>query len=267
MESNGDANISYTKHGHQGICYQLAPSPSPGQRPSTPTKKLINGNLFAVPSPLLGLIIKGRDNQPSGANAMSGQGKQAKTITKTQEKLILKHLESSRYPERDKVAFLLSVKAGLRVGEIAALTWSSVTDGEGNITDEINITNQISKGKRSGRSVPMNKELQRALIALQANRGSFATPESKIIYSERGGGFSANSLAQWFSRKYRKIGFEGVSSHSGRRTLITRAAQKISTVGGSLRDIQFLAGHSSLVTTQRYVEANEAAKRRIVQLV
>jgi integrase/recombinase XerD len=45
--------------------------------------------------------------------------------------------------------------------------------------------------------------------------------------------------------------FDGASFHSGRRTFITRAAKGIVEAGGSLRDIQELAGHSNLATTQR----------------
>ena len=37
--------------------------------------------------------------------------------------------------------------------------------------------------------------------------------------------------------------------------------------GGSLRDVQQLAGHSSLATTQRYIEGSSDAKRRIVDLI
>ena len=57
------------------------------------------------------------------------------------------------------------------------------------------------------------------------------------------------------------------SSHSGRRTFITNSARKISTVGGSLRDVQMLAGHSNLRTTQRYIEPNPEAQLKIVELV
>jgi integrase/recombinase XerD len=38
-------------------------------------------------------------------------------------------------------------------------------------------------------------------------------------------------------------------------------------VGGSLRDVQLLAGHSALGTTQRYIEADGMAQRKIVQIV
>jgi integrase/recombinase XerD len=66
---------------------------------------------------------------------------------------------------------------------------------------------------------------------------------------------------------YRKLGFTGASSHSGRRTFITHAARKIIQCGGSLRDVQELAGHASLATTQRYIAGDAEAKRRVVALV
>ena len=62
-------------------------------------------------------------------------------------------------------------------------------------------------------------------------------------------------------RWYGDLGFDGCSSHSGRRTFITNAAQKISTVGGSMRDTQMLARHTSLNMTMRYVEADKDAMR------
>ena len=63
-----------------------------------------------------------------------------------------------------------------------------------------------------------------------------------------------------------KLGLEGASSHSGRRTLVTRCAKNFVAAGGSLRDVQELAGHASLATTQRYIQGDTAAKRRVVDL-
>ena len=75
------------------------------------------------------------------------------------------------------------------------------------------------------------------------------------------------AVAMWFQRLYETLGFEDCFSHSGRRTFITKAARKVSEASGSLRGVQQLAGHSSLQTTQRYVEGDTYAKRKLVNLI
>ena len=194
------------------------------------------------------------------------QGKQAKIISRTQEQAILRHLQQTRHPERDTAMFLLSIKAGLRAKEIAEITWAMVTDAEGQVTGALALENRASKGK-SGRRVPMHRDLQEALSTLQAKRGEKGQGDWPVIYSERGRGMSAASVKEWFLRLYDTLGMAGCSSHSGRRTFITRAARKVSTVGGSVRDVQQLAGHASLTATQRYIEGSSDAKSKLVQLV
>ena len=193
-------------------------------------------------------------------------GKQAKVLTEAQQKAVLAYLETTRHSARDKVAFLLSVKAGLRAIEIAGLQWRHLTDVEGNLADAITITDEVAKGNKGGRVVVMNKHLKCALTDLQALK--MRDPLGPVFYSERKrGNVASQTIIDWFSSLYEKLGFEGASSHSGRRTFITNAAKKITTVGGSLRDVQNLAGHASLQTTQRYIESDEEAKRKIVDLV
>lgn len=153
--------------------------------------------------------------------------------------------------------FLLSVRAGLRAREIAALTWSMVTDAEGRLADAIELTNGASKG-RSGRPIPICKQLRAALEALVRSSGP-------VITGRDGGTMTANAVTVWFHRLFEGMGFDGASSHSGRRTAITRWARNIVEAGGSLRDVQELAGHSSLSTTQRYIAVNEDAKRKVVE--
>jgi integrase len=193
-------------------------------------------------------------------------GKQAKVLTKAQIDAVLGYLASTRYPQRDRVTFLLSVKAGLRAKEIASLTWEMVTDAEGRLADSISLTNAASKGKRGGRVIPLNKELKAALEALQAEPVS-SRPSPFVIATERSVKTSSYAIVNMFAGWYRSLGFSGASSHSGRRTAITGWARRISSVGGSLRDVQILAGHSALGTTQRYIEASESAKKRVVELV
>jgi integrase len=193
-------------------------------------------------------------------------GRQAKTLSKPQTDAVLAYLTTTRYPVRDRVIFLLSVKAGLRAKEIASLTWAMVTDAEGRLADLISLTDKASKG-RSGRSIPVNKELKTALSALNEEAKASPRPSPFVVTSERGGPTSAAVVVNKFAGWYRALGFVGASSHSGRRTFITNAARRISTVGGSLRDVQLLAGHSALGTTQRYIEADGAAQRKIVELI
>ena len=55
------------------------------------------------------------------------QGKQAKVGSPTQERAILGFLDTTRYPARDRVMFLFSMKAGLRAKEMASLTCCEVS--------------------------------------------------------------------------------------------------------------------------------------------
>jgi len=194
-------------------------------------------------------------------------GKQAKIITDKQTRAILAELETRRYPARDRVMFLLSMRAGLRAKEIACVTWSMVTDAEGEVADAIGLENRAAKGKRGGRIVPMHPDLKAALIALHRERGERVRPDLPIVHSERHRGLSPAAVAVWFHRLYASLGMVGCSSHSGRRTFITRAARRIGEVGGSLRDIQQLAGHASLGTTARYIEGDHEAQRKVVALI
>src|SRR5882672_9681710 len=193
-----------------------------------------------------------------------GLAKQAKTLTKGQIEAVLGYLATTRWPTRNRVIFLLSTKAGLRAKEIASLTWRMVTDAGGQIGQAIHLENAASKGL-SGRVIPMNDELRTALAAYA--KTTIIASSSFLIESERSYRMSAQAIVNLFWRWYQHIGFDGCSSHSGRRTFITNTARKISTVGGSLRDVQMLAGHTNLRTTQRYIEANPEAQMKIVELV
>jgi integrase len=195
-------------------------------------------------------------------------GKQAKTLTKAQVESVTSFLLTRRHGLRDQTIFLLSIRAGLRAKEIANLKWAMVLGADGEVGESIHMTNEASKG-RSGRIVPLNKQLRGNLVQmlnLAKQDRHFGPKTAYVITTERAGYTSAQAVVNMFKRWYRDLGLLGCSSHSGRRTFITNAARKISTVGGSLRDVQMLAGHSSLAVTQRYIECDSEAQRRIVDI-
>ncbi len=192
------------------------------------------------------------------------QGKQAKTLTAAQTKAILIHLEGTRWAERNRLIFLLSVKAGLRAKEIANLTWPMVTASDSSISDIIQLQDKASKGD-GGRTIPMNKDLKSALESYRD--APYRKSGDYVLTSERANHMSASAISNWFRDMYGKLGYEGCSSHSGRRTFVTNGAKRIVEAGGSLRDIQQLVGHKSLQTTQRYIEGDTAAKRRVVDMI
>lgn len=115
-----------------------------------------------------------------------------------------------------------------------------ITDPEGQLGTAIHLRNTASKGK-SGRVIPLNKELRAALRNLQKQRNK----SPYIITTERSERTSPSAIVNLLAAWFRLLGLRGCSSHSGRRTFITNAVRKISTVGGSLRDVQVLAGHKA----------------------
>ena len=137
-----------------------------------------------------------------------GIGKQAKILNAKQQTMVLAYLENTRYPLRNKIMFLLSFKAGLRAKEISQLTWSMVCDGEGYISDCINLPNNASKGKYSGRIIPIHKDLKKLLINLKQENTSLS---SYIITTERDKKMSAQAIVNFFYLLYKGLNIDGCS--------------------------------------------------------
>jgi len=197
---------------------------------------------------------------------MSGIGKQAKILTNPQFSTLLSWIDTRRNADRNRLIALLSFRAGLRAKEIASLQWSMVMNADGDIGDHIALSNQASKGK-SGRNIPMNKDVRKQLLKVkESSKITIADANNFVVQTERSEKTSAQCIVNMFQNWYKKLGFVGCSSHSGRRTAITNWARKASLVGGSLRDVQAMAGHASLTTTSRYIEADNEAQQKLVNV-
>lgn len=177
---------------------------------------------------------------------------------------LLVHAQGQRHHLRNTVIIMLSFKAGLRACEIAGLTWPMVLKSNGRISEQLRVSRHIAK-YGSGRNIPMHIDLKAALANYHRSMGS--PMDGPVVLSERGGPMTARSVVNWFHVIYHNLGLNGCSSHSGRRTFITQTARAIGKSGGSLRDVQELAGHRSLSTTERYIVGNRDAQRKLIAML
>jgi integrase len=189
-------------------------------------------------------------------------GKQAKILSPCQIEDLLFFANTTRNPDRNRVIVLLSVKAGLRAAEISNLTWDMVLDPSGGVTSSLELRDNAAK-MGGGRIIPLHRDLRDALSILRSSSSGLGP----VVRSTRGEAMIPISIVIWFARAYDTLGLDGCSSHSGRRTFITRAARVVHKAGGSLRDVQLLAGHRSIQTTQRYIDGDSDAQRRLVSLI
>ena len=134
-------------------------------------------------------------------------------------------------------------------------------DEQGAVREQFVLDAVQTKGAKS-RTVWINAKLRRQL-ELYRSTLLFTDASRALFQSQKGGAFSANTMTQLFLNIYRAAGFENASSHSGRRTFITELASK----GVSVRVLAELAGHSSIQTTQRYIDVNPQQMSAAVELL
>ncbi len=186
--------------------------------------------------------------------------KQAKTLTKRELKLVLAHCATRHHAARDRLAVLLGHWAGLRAKEIAALKRHHVLNEDGSIKDSFLLTAEETKGRKA-RRVFVSTRLQKE-IGLYIKSVHLRQVNPYLLQSQKGACFSPNTMCQLLCQIYKECGIEGASSHSGRRTFITRLAAK----GVGVRVLQELAAHSNLATTQRYIDVNDEQMRNAIEL-
>ena len=153
---------------------------------------------------------------------------------------------------RDKVAIALSIMAGMRVGEIAAVTLGDVRGLDGKCVEVINLSRHQTKGNLS-RRVFVSDELRKLVNSYLVNQAKLDDSKAFIRSSRTGGHFSNVSLSLRFKAIYEAAGIKA-SSHSGRRKFATR----LNAAGIGMRTIQIALGHSSIQTTALYCDVTDA---------
>lgn len=188
--------------------------------------------------------------------------KQAQTLNEAQLRRVLQYCQTRRHPLRDRTIILVSFYAGLRAKEIAALTVGNVYEADGAVREQFTLAASQTKGGKT-RTVYLNQRLQAVLKDYGAKHCGDRLWSAPLFESQKGGHFSANTMCQLFLDIYHACGLKDASSHSGRRTYITRLANK----GVGVRLLAALAGHSHISTTQRYIDVNAEQMAAAVELL
>lgn len=119
--------------------------------------------------------------------------------------------------------------------------------------DFINIRKAATKGKLATRGIPVNPELRSLLIIWQPSAGpTYLFPGRHTSHSFRH--ITSDSAAVILREACQRVGIEGASTHSFRRTALTQ----MSNAGIPLRVIQEVSGHRTLSELQKYLEVSDA---------
>ena len=188
--------------------------------------------------------------------------KQARVLTDAEFKRLLAVVAQMKHAGRNRLAIMLSHQAGLRVGEIAALTLHDIFENDGKAREQLRLSAEITKGGHA-RLVFLNERLRRELERYRLECTIDRLAASPLLMTQKRTAFSANTLCQLMGQIYRGAGLDGATSHSGRRWFITRLAHS----GVSPKVIMTLAGHRNLTTTQRYIDVHDEMMRAAVDLL
>jgi integrase/recombinase XerD len=199
-----------------------------------------------------------------------GGGGQAKVLSATELSRVDKCLAGTPNELRNRALLYLQYATGMRVGELAALNTGDVLH-RGKIRKEFRLGTEDTKYcKPRTIFVEAPKAISAVIAYLRQRKPELRYSGAEPLFvgkrlNEREGTFrlSANSLAELFRKIYEKSGIVGASSHSGRRWFMTELAR----AGIHPRIIQQRAGHSSLATTQRYIEVTPDQERRAVRTI
>ena len=181
---------------------------------------------------------------------VNGNG-QGKVLTANE----LKRLFSDGFVKnRDRTLFAICLFTGCRISEALAL---QVTDIK---NKTITFRKSTTKGKLSTRTIDIPEPLKQYLDEYQP----VPNPYNLHLFPSRLGKALSRSMADKTLRAAcKRIGVEGVSTHSFRRTALTQ----MHNAGIPLRHIQEISGHNDLGTLQRYLEVSPEQKKRAVSVI
>jgi len=178
----------------------------------------------------------------------------APVLSPEQFKRTIKYQKSTKYGLRNRVLLMISFYLGLRAKEMSSLIVGDLVDRNGDLKEECSLKKHQTKRSKQRRFYLTNEKLKKVLVEYletKKDRDGNLDLDQPLIKSQKGGFFNPNTLQQLFHQMYKCVGIEA-SSHSGRRTMATRQADR----GVSIRNLQVILGHSSISSTALYISEN-----------
>ena len=174
---------------------------------------------------------------------------QAKILTDSEIEAIFSLLNP-----RDRAVFAVCLYTGCRISEALSIRKSDISNCV------ITLRKSATKGKRGSRSLPISPNLETIL-----NNYLRITSPGEFLFPGRDGTKPLTTAYADLALRQacQKLGFKGISTHSFRRTALTRMHSQ----GVPLRTIQRISGHSSLAALAFYLEVSDQNVRDAVGLI
>ena len=165
---------------------------------------------------------------------------------------------------RDRALYAIMLYTACRVREAVTLRNRDVFDMKGKVRPIILFRKPNTKGKLSSRSVRVIEDLR---FRLEEYRKEVKPRKGNpFLFPGQIGNTREDTYLHWDSalltlrKACHRIGIEGVSSHSFRRTALT----ELSNAGVPIRIIQEISGHRTLHELYKYLEVKEEQVRGAV---
>ena len=161
--------------------------------------------------------------------------------------------------DRDRALFGVCLYTAARIAEACSMLSEDVYTPAGKVRHSVNIRKAATKGKLATRTIPVIEDLRSLLTAWQPHAGQiYLFPSRHSSHHWRH--ITSDSAAVILREACKRVGIEGASTHSFRRTALTQ----MSNAGIPLRVIQQVSGHRTLTELQKYLEVSDAQVRGAV---
>ena len=149
---------------------------------------------------------------------------------------------------RDHALFGVCLYTGCRIGEACTLLTSDVVNASSPKSSVLFRWHQ-TKGKRDTREVPMHTQLHDYLVAYAPDL------TRTFLFPGRHGRshLRVSSADRILRQAFARVGLEGFSTHSFRRTTLTR----MHNAGVPMKHIQQISGHRTLAALSGYLEVTD----------